>query len=241
MHDYFALVNSKGGVEGRKIKALEIDHEYKVPPAVESYERHKKEGAVLHGRLRHAPDLRARREADGRQDPRHLAGLRQRRRRRRHPVPVHLPHRRHVLVAGHRGRRLRQEAARRQLEGQEDRVPVLRQPGGPGAHRGARGSGAARGLPAQDVRRAASGRGDGRPGPGHRPALPRGLRALPSVRRRARRIDQGAEAHRLPAAQGDRVRVGLRRGQYRRGRRVRGGRGLLHDAVRGRGHRTTRC
>src|SRR5687768_4155931 len=46
MHDYFALVNSKGGVEGRKIKALEIDHEYKVPPAVESYERHKKEGAV---------------------------------------------------------------------------------------------------------------------------------------------------------------------------------------------------
>jgi branched-chain amino acid transport system substrate-binding protein len=39
-------VNSKGGVEGHKIKALEIDHEYKVPPAVESYERHKKEGAV---------------------------------------------------------------------------------------------------------------------------------------------------------------------------------------------------
>ncbi len=46
MHDYIALINSKGGVEGRQIKALEIDHEYKVPPAVESYERHKKEGAV---------------------------------------------------------------------------------------------------------------------------------------------------------------------------------------------------
>ena len=45
-HDYIALVNSKGGVEGHKIKALEIDHEYKVPPAVESYERFKKEGAV---------------------------------------------------------------------------------------------------------------------------------------------------------------------------------------------------
>ncbi|HKZ04374.1 MAG TPA: ABC transporter substrate-binding protein [Methylomirabilota bacterium] len=45
-HDYVALVNSKGGVGGHKIKALEIDHEYKVPPAVESYERHKKEGAV---------------------------------------------------------------------------------------------------------------------------------------------------------------------------------------------------
>src|SRR5688572_31357440 len=48
-HDYIALVNSKGGVEGHKIKAIEIDHEYKVPPAVESYERHKKEGAVLIG------------------------------------------------------------------------------------------------------------------------------------------------------------------------------------------------
>jgi branched-chain amino acid transport system substrate-binding protein len=45
-HDYIALVNSKGGVEGHKIKALEIDHEYKVPQGVESYERHKKEGAV---------------------------------------------------------------------------------------------------------------------------------------------------------------------------------------------------
>jgi len=45
-HDYVALVNSKGGVDGYTIKALEIDHEYKVPPAVESYERHKKEGAV---------------------------------------------------------------------------------------------------------------------------------------------------------------------------------------------------
>ena len=45
-HDYVALVNSKGGVEGYKIKALEVDHEYKVPPAVESYERFKKEGAV---------------------------------------------------------------------------------------------------------------------------------------------------------------------------------------------------
>ena len=45
-HDYIALVNSKGGVDGHKIKILEIDHEYKVPPAVESYGRHKKEGAV---------------------------------------------------------------------------------------------------------------------------------------------------------------------------------------------------
>jgi branched-chain amino acid transport system substrate-binding protein len=45
-HDYVALVNSKGGVEGRMIKALEVDHEYKVPPGMEAYERFKKEGAV---------------------------------------------------------------------------------------------------------------------------------------------------------------------------------------------------
>jgi len=48
-HDYVALVNSKGGIEGHRIRAIEIDHEYKVPPAVESYERMKKEGAVLIG------------------------------------------------------------------------------------------------------------------------------------------------------------------------------------------------
>jgi hypothetical protein len=45
-HDYIALVNSRGGVDGHRIKALEIDHEYKVPPAVESYERFKREGVV---------------------------------------------------------------------------------------------------------------------------------------------------------------------------------------------------
>jgi branched-chain amino acid transport system substrate-binding protein len=48
-HDYVDLVNSKGGVEGYKIKVLEIDHEYKVPPAMEAHERFKKEGAVLEG------------------------------------------------------------------------------------------------------------------------------------------------------------------------------------------------
>jgi branched-chain amino acid transport system substrate-binding protein len=48
-HDYIALLNSKGGVEGYKIRVLEIDNEYKVPPAMEAHERFKKEGAVLHG------------------------------------------------------------------------------------------------------------------------------------------------------------------------------------------------
>ncbi|MDX2157733.1 MAG: ABC transporter substrate-binding protein [Hyphomicrobiaceae bacterium] len=47
-HDYVSLVNSKGGVEGFKIRVLEIDHEYKVPPAIEAHERFKKEGAIFH-------------------------------------------------------------------------------------------------------------------------------------------------------------------------------------------------
>ena len=34
--DYVNLVNVRGGVEGYRIKADEIDHEYKVPPAVEA-------------------------------------------------------------------------------------------------------------------------------------------------------------------------------------------------------------
>src|SRR5262245_21468159 len=45
-HDYVALVNSKGGVEGYTIKALEIDHEHKVPPGIEAYERQTNERAV---------------------------------------------------------------------------------------------------------------------------------------------------------------------------------------------------
>jgi branched-chain amino acid transport system substrate-binding protein len=48
-HDYVMLVNAQGGVAGHRIRVLEIDHEYKVPAAVEAYERHKKEGAVLIG------------------------------------------------------------------------------------------------------------------------------------------------------------------------------------------------
>ena len=46
-HDYVALVNSRGGLEGFKVKVIEIDHEYKVPPAMEAHERFKKEGAIF--------------------------------------------------------------------------------------------------------------------------------------------------------------------------------------------------
>jgi len=47
MQDYYNLVNSQGGVGGYKIKADEIDNQYKVPAAVEAYQRQKQMGAVL--------------------------------------------------------------------------------------------------------------------------------------------------------------------------------------------------
>ena len=46
MHDYAALINSKGGVGGYRIRIDEIDNNYQVPPAIEAYERHKQMGAV---------------------------------------------------------------------------------------------------------------------------------------------------------------------------------------------------
>ncbi len=47
MQDYYNLINSKGGIDGYKIKAPEIDNEYKVPQAVEAYQRQKQDGAIL--------------------------------------------------------------------------------------------------------------------------------------------------------------------------------------------------
>ena len=47
VHDYVKLINSKGGLTGgHTVKILEIDHEYKVPPGMEAYQRFKAEGAV---------------------------------------------------------------------------------------------------------------------------------------------------------------------------------------------------
>ena len=47
MQDYYNYINSKGGIDGYKIDAPEIDNSYKVPPAVEAYERQKQQGAVI--------------------------------------------------------------------------------------------------------------------------------------------------------------------------------------------------
>src|SRR5215471_8887447 len=47
MHDYYDLINAGGGIEGYTIKADEIDNEYKVPAAVEAYQKQKQDGAIL--------------------------------------------------------------------------------------------------------------------------------------------------------------------------------------------------
>ena len=47
MQDYYKLVNSEGGVDGWMIRGDEIDNQYKVPPAIEAYQRQKQMGVVM--------------------------------------------------------------------------------------------------------------------------------------------------------------------------------------------------
>lgn len=49
VQDYIKLINSKGGINGHTIRVIEVDNQYKVPPAVEGYQRFKSEGAVIVG------------------------------------------------------------------------------------------------------------------------------------------------------------------------------------------------
>jgi branched-chain amino acid transport system substrate-binding protein len=45
--DYYRLINAKGGIDGWMIKGDEIDNGYKVPDAIEAYERQKQMGVVM--------------------------------------------------------------------------------------------------------------------------------------------------------------------------------------------------
>jgi branched-chain amino acid transport system substrate-binding protein len=47
MQDYYKLINAEGGVDGWTIRGDEIDNSYKVPPAIEAYERQKQLGVVM--------------------------------------------------------------------------------------------------------------------------------------------------------------------------------------------------
>lgn len=44
--DYFGLVNKQGGVEGHKVRYMEVEYAYKVDRGVEAYERLRRDGAV---------------------------------------------------------------------------------------------------------------------------------------------------------------------------------------------------
>src|ERR1700747_158718 len=115
MHDYYDLINAGGGVEGYKSKADEIDNEYKVPQAVEAYQRQKQEGAVLMT-LYGTPmtgALNQRLQEDKFRAPRRRGG---------NALSLSVPDRRHLLVAGRCGRRVRQEQTGREPQGQKDRI-----------------------------------------------------------------------------------------------------------------------
>jgi branched-chain amino acid transport system substrate-binding protein len=47
VRDYVALTNSKGGVNGKKIKLIDTDYGYKIPEAVSAYKRMKQDQVVL--------------------------------------------------------------------------------------------------------------------------------------------------------------------------------------------------
>ena len=143
--DYIALINSKGGVEGYKIKVVEIDNEYKVPPAIEAHERFKKEGAVLEGLygtpqtaalnkkleedkiLGTSPGFGTAAAADGKRYP--------------YTFPIAASYWSQAGAAV--------QFAKEKLggaEGQEDRLSLLRQSGRQGADGDPRGSGQAEGF-----------------------------------------------------------------------------------------------
>ena len=47
MQDYYRLVNVQGGIDGWTVRGDEIDNQYKVPPAIEAYERQKQMGVLM--------------------------------------------------------------------------------------------------------------------------------------------------------------------------------------------------
>ena len=47
VRDYVALTNSKGGINGKQIKLIDVDYGYKIPEAVSAYKRMKEEQVVL--------------------------------------------------------------------------------------------------------------------------------------------------------------------------------------------------
>ena len=203
--DYIALVNSKGGVEGVKIKVLEIDHEYKVLPAIEAHERFKKEGAVLEG-LYGTPQtaaLNKKLEEDkilGTSPGFGTAAV-----RRRQALPVHFP-----IAASYWSQGAAVAFAKEKLGGSlKGKIAYIFYDNPAGKEPLAiledlAKSEASRCAPLRCRARPRDGRAD----PRHHRPLQAGLHHLPSVRPGAFGFDQGAEGQGLPAQQGGRPGVG---------------------------------
>ena len=119
------MINSKGGIDGYKVRINELDNNYQVPSAIEEYERHKQEGAVsiLIWGTPQAEALNPRLQKD--QIPGTSPGFGSSAAVERREVSVPVPARRDLLVAGRSRGQLRQGQAGWQPEGQEDRVSLL--------------------------------------------------------------------------------------------------------------------
>ena len=186
-HDYISLVNSKGGIEGYKIRVLEIDHEYKVPPAMEAHERFKKEGAVLEG-LYGTPQTAAltkKLEEDKILGTSPGFGTAAATDGKRYPYVF-------PLAASYWSQGAAAVAfAKKQLggslKGKKIAYLFYRQPRRQGAARHPRGPRQVGGLRAQDLCRAVARRRDGRAGARHHRPLQARLRHRASVRPRRRR------------------------------------------------------
>ena len=188
--DYIALVNRKGGVLGHKLEYTSIDHAYMVPRAVEDYEQSEAAGRRDGVQLRRADPLRPHVAVHGGPDPGVQHRHRPQRCDRRRDLALHLSRHLVVLVAGRRGAQVPQ--GQRREEGHEDRLPVLRQSGGPRGPADGRGDRAEGRLRAAHVRGAAPRARDGAAGERDRPRLQGGLGSGEPVRRGGAQGDPGA-------------------------------------------------
>ena len=223
-HDYIDLVNSKGGVEGYKIKVLEIDNEYKVPPAVEALRALQEggRGARWRSTARRRPQaLNQKLEEDKIPGTSPGFGIAAAADGKRYPVP--LPDRRDLLVAGRRRGRVRQGASSAAAS-RARRSPISSTTTRPARSRcrSSRTSPKQRGLRAADLRGAAAGRRDGRAGARHHPALPARLRHRPPVRPLAvGRRSRSSSGTGYPLRKVIGLVWALGRGRHRGGRRLR--------------------
>ena len=221
--------------------SIEIDHEYKVPPAIEAYERHKKEGAVLDGIYGTPQTAALNQKLNEDKIPGTSPGFGTAAAANGKRYPYIFPIARDLLVAG-RARRSSSPRTSWAAASRARRSPTCSTTTRPARSR-CRSSRSCeeRGLRDAHLRGAAARRRDGRAGARHRAALPARFRDRAPVRPLAVGRDQGAEAAGYPAvarwsaSSGPRPRPTSRRPAAGRGR------GLLHACSSPASATTIRC